>query len=163
MRILNLYGTRAIRQFRWIDYRPPKIAQLLLLIAALLHWLLPAMRLTIWKSEAPGIGLFGAGLAVMLWAWWLFRKHGTAICPTAKTDRLITEGIYRYSRNPMYLAATTMLLAAALYMGTLPFYLAAVVFWFIIDRAFCPYEENKLSSSFGRVYLDYRNRVRRWL
>lgn len=84
-------------------------------------------------------------------------------CPTATNDRLVTTGIYRYTRNPMYLGIIGLLLAIAIHVGTLPFYLAAAVYFIVINHVFCPYEEAKLAATFGDHYNAYRNRVRRWL
>ncbi len=89
--------------------------------------------------------------------------RGTAICPTAHTSLLITDDVFRLTRNPMYLGIVLMLLGAALGSGGLFTYLAALTFFLIIDAVFCPYEEHKLSQSFGEDFADYRHRVRRWL
>jgi len=92
----------------------------------------------------------------------MFKKAGAAILPTAKTDRPVTTGIYRFSRNPMYLGMFTLLLAMAVFAGTLPFYLAAAAYFVVINNVFCPYEEMKLSETFGASCLSYKNEVRRW-
>ena len=63
----------------------------------------------------------------------------------------------------MYLGVVTMLSGVAAWFGTLPFALAAVAFFLVIDRVFCPYEERKLAFGFGESYERYRRRVRRWL
>lgn len=148
---------------RIIDYRPPKIAQVFVLTAALLHWTTPINLLHIYSNHVLGSILGIAGFAVMMWGWWLFKKFDTAICPTAKTECLITTGIYRYTRNPMYLGVVGMLLAVAIIIGTLPFYFAFAAYFVVINNVFCPYEENKLSEAFGDSYLSYKNNVRRWI
>ncbi len=63
----------------------------------------------------------------------------------------------------MYLGLILMLFGLALYVGTPPFYLAAVAYFAVINWSFCPYEEAKLANSFGQEYLDYKDCVRRWL
>jgi protein-S-isoprenylcysteine O-methyltransferase Ste14 len=149
--------------FRIIDYRPPRIAGFFVLIAALLHRITPLSQLYIWSSPLQGAVIAITGFTVMMQAWWRFRKYETAICPTAKTERLVTSGIYRYTRNPMYLGLAGMLLAIAISIGTFPFYCAFAAFFMVMNSVFCPYEENRLSEAFGHAYLSYRNRVRRWL
>jgi protein-S-isoprenylcysteine O-methyltransferase Ste14 len=136
---------------------------LLVLVAAIAHWITPLGGLSIYSS--PGVGAISiiAGFAIMIWAWWQFRKKRVAICPTSKTDRLITDGIYRLTRNPMYLGITLMLLGIAIWSGSLPFYAAAIGFNTIIHHAFCPYEEAKLKAAFGDEYERYASRVRRWI
>ncbi len=152
-----------IVKIRIIDYRPPKIAQAFLLIAALLHWATPLAGFHIYSNHALAIVLGGAGFTVMMWGWGLFKKHRVSLCPTADTERLIDDGIYRYTRNPMYLGIVTMLLAVAIFVGSLVFYLAFAGYFVVIDAVFCRYEENKLLESFGDRYRRYRKRVRRWL
>lgn len=99
----------------------------------------------------------------MMLAWWQFKERKVAICPTASTDHLITDGIYRITRNPMYLGIVTMLGGVAVFFGTLPFYAVTIVFFVAMDRGFCPYEEDKLVVVFGDDYVSYNSKVRRWL
>ena len=148
---------------RVIDYRPPKIAQLFLLVAMILNWLTPMSELIIYSNQLLGLIMGISGFGVMMSGWWLFRKFDTAVCPTARTDHLVTSGVYRYTRNPMYLGVITMLLAVAIYVGTLPFYLATIAYFVVINNNFCPYEEDKLTRAFGDTYISYKKRVRCWI
>ena len=148
---------------RILQYRPPRIAMALLAAASMLHLALPHT----WPAIAAvplGSGAIGVlGFGIMLRAWWLFHAHQTAICPTAESTTLVTDDVYRLTRNPMYLGILLMLLGAALGTGGLPFYIAALAFFLIIDFAFCPYEESKLEKRFGATFTAYRGHVRRWL
>ena len=148
---------------RMLRYKPPRIAFALLLGAAGWQLLLPSLAVSLPPVPAGGalLGLLGCG--IMLRAWWLFRRHATAICPTATTTRLITDDVYRLTRNPMYLGIVLMLLGVAVAAGGIAFYLAALVFYLIIDTVFCPFEEDKLRRAFGASYRAYSARVRRWL
>lgn len=146
-----------------ITYRPPRIAFSLLAIAAVMHWAMPITDPTVFAAPWMGAVFLLAGFTVMMWAWWVFQRHAVAICPTAPTDRLLTRGIYATTRNPMYLGMVAMMLGVALYLGTLPFYIAAFAYLLLIDRVFCAYEEDKLEATFGDEYRRYRARVRRWL
>jgi protein-S-isoprenylcysteine O-methyltransferase Ste14 len=83
------------------------------------------------------------GFLLIPGAWWQFRQGGIAICPTAPTEGLITHGVYRYTRNPMYFGMMLMLLGIAFFFGPLPFYLAAATVFAILNRVFCPHEEQK--------------------
>lgn len=148
---------------RIIDLRPPRIAASLVLVAGLVHYLVPAQEIVLPSSSIAAGMAAVTGFATMLRAWWLFRLRGTAICPTATTTALITDDVFALSRNPMYLGMLIMLLALAINFGTLPFYVAAIAFFVILNFAFCPFEEQKLALGFGSTYTSYRNRVRRWL
>ena len=149
---------------RWLlAHKPPRIAMLLLLAAAVINWITPLHERHLITSAGTAVVLGFTGFAVMIRAWWQFRQHAVAICPTEKTSALITDGIYRYTRNPMYLGMLMMLVAVALWIGTPPFMLAAVTFFLIMDRLFCPYEEDKLQAAFSDAYRAYASRIRRWL
>ncbi len=146
-----------------INYRPPRIAMSLTIMSALAYWLLPVMETDLYNNRTLGLITGVAGFLIMMWGWWLFKLNRTAICPIAQTTCLVTGGIYRVTRNPMYLGICLMLFGLAIYIGALSFYLSASVFFLIINRFFCPYEENKLSDIFGDQYLNYQRSVRRWI
>lgn len=146
-----------------LKYRPPRIAMALILGAAVMHLLTPVVSLHIFSSAFASVAFALSGFSTMMWAWWQFQQRKVAICPTEATAHLITDGIYRVTRNPMYLGIVMMLTGIAMYFGTLPFYFAVIVYILIIDRAFCHYEEQKLLDTFGSEYAEYRSRVRRWL
>lgn len=150
---------------RMLTYKPPRIALALLATAAALQLMAPTALA--WPqlpvSLPGGAAVATIGFLIMLRAWWLFRVREIAICPTASTTALITNDVYRLTRNPMYLGIALMLLGAALGSGGLFFYLAALAFFLIIDFVFCPYEEDKLARAFSDEFEPYRDRVRRWL
>ena len=148
---------------RMLRYRPPRIAMLLLLLAAALQLLIPAAWASAPASLAGGILITALGFGSMLRAWWLFRRYQTAICPTAETTSLLTHDVYRLTRNPMYLGIVLMLLGLAIAAGWVLLYAAALAFFLIIDYVFCPYEETRLARKFGNTFNRYRKRVRRWL
>jgi len=144
-----------------LRYRPPRIAMSLVLIAVAAHlWIdVPLHDGALFAAAFVAL----SGFAMMLRAWWLFRVAGTAICPTATATSLVTHDVFSLSRNPMYLGITLMLMGLALYAGTLPFYIAAITYFIIMDRAFCRYEEHKSFQEFSGEYASYARRVRRWL
>lgn len=145
-----------------INFRPPRIAMAFALGATVAHWL---FHWGPWRAPFPIAGtlVIAVGFAIMMGSWWQFRRGDVAIRPTAETARLLTGGLYRLSRNPMYLGMVLMLLGLAIAVGSPPFYLAAVAYAVLIDRVFCRYEEAKLARLFGSTYANYRGRVRRWL
>jgi protein-S-isoprenylcysteine O-methyltransferase Ste14 len=146
-----------------VTYRPPRIAFVMLALAAALHWTVPIANTIVFAAPWTGAAFLLAGFSVMMWAWWLFQHHAVAICPTVPTDRLLTRGIYAMTRNPMYLGMISMMLGVALYFGTPPFYFATLAYFVFMDQVFCVYEEEKLEAAFGGKYRRYRARVRRWL
>jgi len=148
---------------RWLQLRPPRIAQGLALLALMGH-------VVVWGFEAPfgqstlgGAALLAAGLGWMLWAAWMFREAETAIRPTDAPLIVIDEGPYRFGRNPMYLGMTVALLGLGLALGAPFMAVAAIAFAAIVHRVHIPFEEAQLLSAFGGWYSDYAATVRRWL
>ena len=110
-----------------------------------------------------GPALFGLGLALNLPSARLFGKRGTNLIPYNDPNILVTEGWFRYTRNPMYLGFVVMLLGVAIGFGEAWGFLVPVVFAIVIDRSFIRFEEAAMHRVFGAAYDDYRRKVRRWL
>ena len=146
-----------------VTWRPPRISMALLMAALSAQWLLPFGTLQLASSQVAGAALLASGFAIMIYAWQLFREERTAICPTAEASALIVRGVYRFTRNPMYLGMIIMMAGAAAWFGTWPFYLATVLYFLLIDHCFCPLEERNLERLFGDEYRKYRAKVRRWI
>ena len=92
-----------------------------------------------------------------------FKKVSTAINPFDRPSVLVTSGVFRVSRNPMYLAMIVILLGGAFAWGTLtPFVVPPALAWWL-SRKFIVMEEAALSQTFGEDYDRYKGRVRRWL
>jgi protein-S-isoprenylcysteine O-methyltransferase Ste14 len=156
-------STRRKDMSNLISYRPPRIAIALLAATTVLWHLSPPDTIIHMPYKLLATICIAVGFTVMMVAWLQFRKSDAAICPTAETDRIVTNGLYRYTRNPMYLGMLLMLLGASFFMGTIPAILAPAVFFLIIDKVFIPYEEEDLLSSFGDSYNEYMAATRRWL
>jgi protein-S-isoprenylcysteine O-methyltransferase Ste14 len=121
-----------------------------------------AWRLPHWlRWSAAGIALVALLLAI--WGRRTMTRAGTAVRPTSPTTAIVTDGPFRYSRNPLYVSMTMFYIGIALasqLFGALfllvPF--VAVLHWGVIRR-----EERYLERKFGDVYGAYRARTRRWL
>ena len=146
-----------------LSYKPPRIAMVLMTISiGLWYFSRPLTLLYIPYKLIAGVSIV-FGFTVLTWAWLQFRKSDTAVCPTSITSRIVTNGVYKYSQNPMYLGMLFMLTGASFLMGTIHSMIAPMGFFIIIDKVFIPYEEEKLLSDFGDVYSKYQMVTRRWL
>ena len=145
---------------RIVALRPPRIAMSLVAAAAAAHLLFPLVVLP--PSVSGGMLLGTAGFALMIRAWWLFRRVGTPICPTHDATTLLTGDVYGFTRNPMYLGIAAITLGVAMSFGTAPFYLAAALLFAVLNFVFCPYEEQRLRRAFPD-FDAYAARVRRWI
>jgi len=112
-----------------------------------------------------GIALVVIAALIDFTSLYLFFKKRTTPNPMKPefTTGLVTKGMYRFSRNPMYLGLLIMLLGFAIYLGKLTPFLIIPVFYFVITEMQIKPEEDWLEQKFGEEYLDYKNKVRRWL
>lgn len=148
---------------KWIDMPPV--------------WLLGACVLAWWIGRAEpawlGLGgapaqllgglLVGAGLLLIVLAALEFRRHRTTIVPHREAERMITAGIYKRSRNPIYLGDTLILAGLILrWEAVLALPLVPVFLW-VIERRFVIPEENRLRRRFRADFARYTQRTRRWI
>ena len=144
---------------------PPLIFLGLVVIGPLLDRLLGLAPLEIARSAqiVLVLVLFAGGLAIVLAAMGRFARAGTRVEPWAPSSAIVSDGIYRHTRNPMYVGMALVMLGLALIIGS-PMSLAMVgVALLIVDRFVIRREEAYLEAKFGEEYRAYRNRVRRWL
>ncbi len=142
---------------------PPVYFLVALLLMALLHQVLPLARIVFAPYRYAGIAVMALAILLILWAAVLFRRARTGIVPFSPATALVLSGPYRFTRNPMYLGMAGVLVGAGILMGSLsPFAVIPAFMALIADRFIAP-EEAMLERAFGRAYLDYKSRVRRWL
>ena len=105
------------------------------------------------------------GLACALPSFRLFSRHKTTISPftPSETAVLLTEGMYRYSRNPMYLGFLLLIISATIWFGSWLGILMSLIFIFLMNSLQIIPEEDALLEIFGEEYNEYKNKVRRWI
>jgi protein-S-isoprenylcysteine O-methyltransferase Ste14 len=110
-------------------------------------------------------GLAVLGLAVAAAGVWAFKRAQTTVSPLqpAKASALVTAGVFRYTRHPMYLGLALMLLALVMWLGHAINLLVLLGFVAYIMRFQIKPEERALQTLFGDAYSDYKARVRRWI
>lgn len=104
-----------------------------------------------------------ASLAIVAFAFSRFRAAGTSVHVHQPTTSIITSGAYRFSRNPIYLAMTLLItgigiIADGIWVIAMLAPTLAVMHYGVIAR-----EERYLEAKFGKVYMDYKRSVRRWI
>jgi protein-S-isoprenylcysteine O-methyltransferase Ste14 len=111
-----------------------------------------------------GLVLFACGAAFYLWCAWDFATKGFGTpAPIDPPRQLVVRGLYRFTRNPMYVGVLSMILGQALYYGSssVAWYGCAALLFFHLFVLL--YEEPTLRRMFGSQYEDYCRRVPRWI
>jgi protein-S-isoprenylcysteine O-methyltransferase Ste14 len=138
------------------------LAAALILVTLILHFVLPEERLVGWH-HVIGLLLVAAGSGLSTFAAAIFQARDTTKNPYGDPATFVVQPPYTWTRNPMYLGITTTLLGLAIFFGSIVMLLAPIAFFIVIDRMVIPREEETMERLFGQQYVDYRNRVRRWI
>jgi protein-S-isoprenylcysteine O-methyltransferase Ste14 len=144
---------------------PPVVA----LIVAAAMWMNsisgPRLDLPFEVRLGIAVAIAAVGVTFDLLGFLAFRKARTTINPLKpqKTSALVTSGIYRFSRNPMYVGLVCFLLAWAAFLAALWPLAGPILFVFYVNRFQIEPEERLLAQRFGDDFKTYKARVRRWL
>jgi protein-S-isoprenylcysteine O-methyltransferase Ste14 len=147
-----------------------KIPPAIVLIVAIAAVLLLARQFPFAAYALPGNRVIAIGVAIigMLFALsglFAFRRAGTTVDPTQpdKASQLVTSGVYRITRNPMYLGFTLILLASAIRQTSVLSLLPVPLFIAYMHRFQIVPEERWMHRNFGEEFARYAERVRRWI
>lgn len=110
-----------------------------------------------------GVALVVIGVATLVLAYSSMARAKTTIDPNVHTSKIVTSGIYAYSRNPIYLGWFVLIAGRALMSASVLALLVAATMLLLLYWAVIVEEEAYLESKFGEEYLSYKKRVRRWL
>ena len=151
----------------WLELRIPPVV--LVAITALLMWSISGRLPGLDVSDSIRIGLVVLfvifGVSTVIAGILAFRKSQTTVNPSKPelATSLVTTGIYRWTRNPMYMGMCFVLIAWGVFLSSLP--AIALVFGFVLymSRFQIAPEEAVLLKMFGEKFATYKNQVRRWL
>ena len=142
---------------------PPMYLFTSLASMVLLQFFLPVYQLIPYPWNAAGILPLALGMALNIVADKAFKKTGTTVKPFEVSTKLVTSGVFRYSRNPMYLGMIMILTGVAFLLGALSPFIIIPIFAISMDRAFIVTEEKMLDERFGSKWKQYKADVRRWI
>ncbi|MGP9556775.1 methyltransferase family protein [Psychrobacter sp. AOP7-A1-24] len=150
-----------------LELKIPPVAQVIITAAVMYgaSKTIVSLQFDFDRSNTLAIGLSIIGLCSGVMGVAQFKKAQTTVNPHTpeKATNLVTNGIYRYTRNPMYLGLVFILLGWAFYLSHfLPFILVPV-FMIYMTRFQIQPEEKMMAQKFGREYQAYLSRVRRWI
>ena len=146
-----------------VKIHPPVLMVIHVALAYLAKWTIP-----VWFTVPGALQNFGFALVVLgfllgVGAFLEFRKARTTIDPHGSVTSIITSGVYRFTRNPIYLGFVLMLIGLPLNSGTVWGIVLVPVFIYLMNRLVIEREETYLGKKFGEVYTSYKSSVRRWL
>lgn len=145
---------------------PPPVLFLSCLLAG---WGLDSLHpISLGPSSVPvrlalAVPFFVLVAAIGAWAFGLFRRHETSISPWGDPSALITTGPYRFSRNPLYVAAVLTLFAFSVLLDSFWILIFVPILVLLLGILVIRHEEALLLLRFGERYLAYSARVRRWI
>lgn len=142
---------------------PPVYLLLFILGQVAIHRYWPLAQLFDGPIRYSGLILLALGVLFVGWGARAFARADTAIRPMEASTTLVTHGLYRFTRNPMYLGMIQILTGVCLLLGSVSPWLLIPGFILIIRNAFILREEAMLESTFGEQYCNYMFSVRRWI
>ncbi|MFO8141705.1 MAG: isoprenylcysteine carboxylmethyltransferase family protein [Marinobacter sp.] len=149
-----------------LELKIPPVVQVLIIAALMwaLAIIVPSLSFTFAVSRLVALVLTLAGLAIALLGVWEFRSAGTTVDPRApdQSVSLVIRGVYRVSRNPMYVGFLLVLIAWGVFLSNIASFLLLPVFVIYMNRFQIAPEERHMRETFGETYRQYEAAVRRW-
>jgi protein-S-isoprenylcysteine O-methyltransferase Ste14 len=142
---------------------PPAYLLSAIVAMALLHLALPLRQVAAFPGRLVGVLPLLLGLGLNVAADARLKRHRTTVKPFEKPASLVTTGVYRVTRNPMYLGFVLILLGVAILMGSLSAFFIIPPFAVLMEVVFIRREERMMEAALGREWLAYRAKVRRWI
>lgn len=144
---------------------PPIIFAAHLALGLLLHWFSPISAIPAPKQVLWAVGSIIAIISgiLALSARSAMKQADTAIDPREATTRIVSDGVFRISRNPMYLSLVLLLLGIAVGLNSVWLLLVCPPFVLVIHYGVVLREEHYLENKFEDSYRQYKERVRRWI
>jgi protein-S-isoprenylcysteine O-methyltransferase Ste14 len=141
---------------------PPVLYQAFISLM-LISVFLPVNRTILYPYNIFGLILLVSGTYMAIDTKRLFKRMDIPLDPLAKPLRLHTNGVFRFTRNPMYLGIIIGLLGIAILIGILFNFIFPILFYLLINIFFIKHEEERLEKEFGEVYRQYKMKTRRWI
>ena len=142
---------------------PPTFFFIFLMIAVLIHFVLPILQLINYPLNWSGLLFILAGGILNIWTDRLFKKNNTTVKPNETPTSLIKNGPFKFSRNPMYLGMEFLLIGVGLILGSVTSFVGAVLFPLTMELKFIRQEEKIMAEKFGDKFETYKKKVARWI
>jgi protein-S-isoprenylcysteine O-methyltransferase Ste14 len=142
---------------------PPVYFVSAIFLSLICYLIFPQFNLISYPSNLVG-GIF----LLLIGFYWIMKPHNNLEKHKTpekfhKSTCVVITGLYKYSRNPMYLGFVIFLIGLGFFLGNIISIIPAFLFFLIMDLMFIPYEEEKMKQELTDDYLKYKKKVRRWL
>jgi len=134
-----------------------------ILLSIALHFFIPIMYVIPSPWNLFGLIPVVFGIWINISADQAFKRSKTTVKPFKESNVLIQDGVFRFSRNPMYLGFTSILLGVSILLTSLSPYIISIVFAISMDLIFIRIEERMLGDKFGDEWKQYQSRVSKWI
>ena len=134
-----------------------------IIIIIVLHYIIPIKQIVFSPYNYLGIILFVLGWIPNIWQGIRYRKIGISIPAKDMPMKLVTTGLFKFSRNPTYFGMLIALFGEAIFLGSLVTFVVPVLFFILIRKFNITFEEKNLEKKFGKNYIEYKSKVRRWI
>jgi protein-S-isoprenylcysteine O-methyltransferase Ste14 len=142
---------------------PPTYLLVAIVLILLLHFIFPITQVIAMPWNLVGFLPLALGVALNLLADRALKEHQTTVKPFEESSTLITSGVYRLSRHPMYLGFVLILIGISLLLGSISPYIVVFALALLMEVVFIRVEERMLTDRFGDEWRQYTSRVRKWI
>lgn len=143
---------------------PPILFLIFVICMGLICWITGSLQQIYFPYILAGLPAVVIGLLLAATGKRLFKKLNTNIMTFDEPNMLVTQGVYQYTRNPMYLGFSIAMIGFSVLMGAaISSFLLTATFIIITDRWYIAFEEQVMLSKFGQDYEVYCQKVRRWI
>jgi protein-S-isoprenylcysteine O-methyltransferase Ste14 len=146
-----------------VPIAPPLLFVLPIVASLALEWFVPTSFMHGALRWIVGVLIFVAGVALNVVGFITQKRAGTDPIPFNPSTRIVAHGLYRFTRNPMYIGFALCTFGLAVLVDSAWVLLAVPVGLVLIHRIVVTREELYLERKFGEEYLTYKRRVRRWI
>jgi len=134
-----------------------------IMLAVGLHFLLPWKKLIFPPWNLIALAPLAGGIVLNVLADRSFKRHETTVKPFERSRALVTDGAFRFTRNPMYLGMVLILAGVVGLLGSVTPWITVIGLVLFFDWVFIKPEEEMLEETFGDEFRKYRAHVRRWI
>ena len=142
---------------------PPDYFMIMVVVSVVLHYFFPIKQVVDFPYRYVGILFIVFGVYFNLWVYFCYKRVGNPMETVRMPRVLIVSGLFRVSRNPLYLGMFFILIGEAVLLGSVVSFVLPLFFIVGTSVWVVPIEERNLERRFGKKYLVYKKRVGRWV